>query len=84
MQGANKRLVRNSESTLTLTSRSRPPAEPRERIAKHLSERALTAGGYHVGLRGERRFCRGPVVTHDLVNGRRRQRRRDERSEGLR
>ena len=49
MQGANKRLVRNSESTLTLTSRSRPPAEPRERIAKHLSERTLTAGGYHVG-----------------------------------
>ena len=49
MQGANTRLVRNSESTLTLTSRSRPPAEPRERIAKHLSERTLTAGGVNVG-----------------------------------
>ena len=47
MQGANKRLVRNSESTLTLTSRSRTAAVPRERIAKHLSDWALTAGGYH-------------------------------------
>ena len=41
MQGANKRLVWNSESTSTTTSRSRPAAVPRERIAKHLSERAL-------------------------------------------
>ena len=49
MQGANKRLVRNSESTSTTTSRSRPAAVPRERIAKHLSERTLTAGGIHVG-----------------------------------
>ena len=48
MQGANKRLVRNSESTLTLTSRSRTPAVPEERIAKHLSERAPTATGSHV------------------------------------
>ena len=47
MQGANKRLVRNSESTLTTTSRSRPQSEPEERIAKHLSELTLTAGGYH-------------------------------------
>ena len=47
MQGANKRLVRNSESTLTTTSRSRTAAVPEERIAKHLSERALIAGGYH-------------------------------------
>ena len=49
MQGANTRLVRNSESTLTLTSRSRTAAVPEERIAKHLSERTLTAGGNHVG-----------------------------------
>ena len=49
MQGANKRLVRNSESTLTTTSRSRTAAVPRERIAKHLSERTLTAGGVNVG-----------------------------------
>ena len=49
MQGANKRLVRNSESTLTTTSRSRTAAVPEERIAKHLSERALTAGGVNVG-----------------------------------
>ena len=53
MQGANKRLVRNSESTLTTTSRSRTAAVPRERIAKHLSERALTAGGYHVAAGDE-------------------------------
>ena len=48
MQGAHKRLVRNSESTSTTTSRSRTAAVPEERIAKHLSERALIAGGYHV------------------------------------
>ena len=49
MQGANKRLVRNSESTLTLTSRSRTAAVHEERIAKHMSERTLTASGYDVG-----------------------------------
>ena len=32
---------------LQISSRSRPAAVPEERIAKHLSERALTAGGYH-------------------------------------
>ena len=53
MQGANKRLVRNSESTLTTTSRSRTPAVPEERIAKHLSERALTDGGHHVAAGDE-------------------------------
>ena len=47
MQGANKRLVRNSESTLTTTSRSRTAAVPEERIAKHLSEQALADAGSH-------------------------------------
>ena len=47
MQGANTRLVRNSESTLTTTSRSRTAAVPEKRIEKHLSERALIAGGNH-------------------------------------
>ena len=40
--------VRYLDTPLTTTPRSRPAAVPRERIAKHLSERALTVGGNHV------------------------------------
>ena len=41
--------VRYLDTPLTTTPRSRPAAVPNERIAKHLSERASTAGGIHVG-----------------------------------
>ena len=41
--------VRYLDTPLTTTPRSRPPAVLNERIAKHLSDLALTAGGIHVG-----------------------------------
>ena len=45
--------VRYLDTPLTTTPRSRPAAVPNERIAKHLSDRALTADGNHVGLEAE-------------------------------
>lgn len=41
--------VRYLDTPLTTTPRSRPAAVPNERIAKHLSDWALTDGGIHVG-----------------------------------
>ena len=41
--------IRYLDPSLTTTPRSPPTAVLNERIAKHLSDLALTAGGIHVG-----------------------------------
>ena len=45
--------IRYLDPSLTTTPRSRSAAVPNERIAKLLSDRALTADGNHVGLEAE-------------------------------